>query len=442
MPDREDCYQILGVASDASLEDIKQAFRKKALDYHPDRVVGVSESVRRLAEEEMKKINRAYEVLKDPHKRRQYDSKWAIPKPVVDRLFIHFTDVEPGEIKRASFIIQNHGGSYKKLRIIYDPNSWVRVVHYESLTDSDELPLRVEIEAKGETWEKNYLEYIKVKLDEEETQVKINLQTKPEPIREKVQSKRTPAARPTPPPSPGFPILGKWIVGAVSIFAVIAIFILMNGNWNTNYVPAPPTIGKTGPAVGALFKKPQPKQILSQDNFNNSGSGWSISTNDEREKTYKSGKYSITVKKPNWQFRSWAPRESFPADFEVKVDARQVAGPTGKYGIIWGKDGDNYYVFTISSDGRYRLQKQVNDVWQTNPVSRTRSLEIKRGTGSNQLKVKVIGNSITLIVNDTVLTTVKGSSFGPGKIGLVGASFDDTGVEVQFDNLMIYDSSL
>lgn len=118
--------------------------------------------------------------------------------------------------------------------------------------------------------------------------------------------------------------------------------------------------------IGALFKKPHRKQILSQDNFNNSGSGWSISTNDEREKTYKSGKYSIIVKKPNWQFISWAPGKSFPADFEVKVDARQVAGPTGKYGIIWGKDGDNYYVFTINLGGEYRLRKQVKDVWQKN----------------------------------------------------------------------------
>jgi len=182
-------------------------------------------------------------------------------------------------------------------------------------------------------------------------------------------------------------------------------------------------------------------KILLQDSFRNSGSGWSISTNDERKKIYKRGKYSITVKKPNWQFISWAPRKSFPADFEVKVDARKIVGPTGKYGIIWGKDGDNYYVFTISSDGRFRLRKQVNDVWQTNLVSWTNSPAIKRGTGSNQLKVIVIGNSITLIANDKVLATVKGSSFGPGKIGLVGGSFDDTDVEVQFDNMIIYDFS-
>ena len=201
------------------------------------------------------------------------------------------------------------------------------------------------------------------------------------------------------------------------------------------------TFAKTNVEVQFDNFKIEQLALLFKDNFNNSGSGWSISMNNEREKTYKNGKYSITVKKPNWQFRSWVPRESFPADFEVKVDARQVMGPTGKYGIIWGKDGDNYYVFTISSDGRCRLRKQVKDVWQTNPVSWTNSPAIKRGTGRNQLKVIVIGNSITLIVNDTILTTVKGCSFGPGKIGLVGGTFAKTNVEVQFDNLMIYDFS-
>jgi hypothetical protein len=234
LPDREDYYQILGVDSDASPKEIKQAFRKKALNVHPDLKGRASESKLRQAGEEMKKLNLAYEVLRDPIKKIKYDSVRAIPKPIVDPLFIHFSDVEPGEIKRASFIIRNHGGSYDKLRIIYDPNSWVRVVHYESLTDSDELPLRVEIEVKGETWKKNYSEYIRVELDEEETQVKIDLQTKPEPIRKKVQPKRTPTARTTPPPSPGFPISVKWIFSAVSIITIIVIFILMNGNWNTN----------------------------------------------------------------------------------------------------------------------------------------------------------------------------------------------------------------
>ena len=179
---------------------------------------------------------------------------------------------------------------------------------------------------------------------------------------------------------------------------------------------------------------------LFEDDFSDSQSEWHISSNKEREKAYKDGEYSVIVKKPRWLFRSWAPKASFPADFYVEVDARQIAGPTGRYGIIWGKDGDNYYAFTISSDGRYRLQKQVNDVWQKDLVPWTHSSTIKQGTRTNHLKLIVIGSSITLIVNETVLTTVEGSSFGPGKVGLIAGTFDEPNVEVRFDNFKIYNA--
>ncbi len=63
----KDYYQILGVARDASPENIKQAFRKLARKYHPD----VNKAAD--AEARFKDINEAYEVLKDPEKRSAYD---------------------------------------------------------------------------------------------------------------------------------------------------------------------------------------------------------------------------------------------------------------------------------------------------------------------------------------------------------------------------------
>jgi len=63
-----DYYEILGVSRDASEEDIKKAYRRLALKYHPDRNPGDKE-----AEERFKEITEAYEVLSDPQKRRQYD---------------------------------------------------------------------------------------------------------------------------------------------------------------------------------------------------------------------------------------------------------------------------------------------------------------------------------------------------------------------------------
>ncbi|HEX8906867.1 MAG TPA: DnaJ domain-containing protein, partial [Longimicrobiaceae bacterium] len=63
-----DYYEILAVAKDADADTIKKAYRKLALQYHPDRNGGDKE-----AEEKFKEATEAYEVLRDPDKRSAYD---------------------------------------------------------------------------------------------------------------------------------------------------------------------------------------------------------------------------------------------------------------------------------------------------------------------------------------------------------------------------------
>jgi curved DNA-binding protein len=63
-----DYYAVLGVAKDASAEEIKKAYRRMAMKYHPDHAKGDPK-----AEEQFKKISEAYAVLSDKEKRRQYD---------------------------------------------------------------------------------------------------------------------------------------------------------------------------------------------------------------------------------------------------------------------------------------------------------------------------------------------------------------------------------
>jgi len=65
----KDYYQILGVPRNVSNEDIKKAYRKLAMQYHPDRNQGKEKWVN----EKFKEINEAYGVLGDPQKRQQYD---------------------------------------------------------------------------------------------------------------------------------------------------------------------------------------------------------------------------------------------------------------------------------------------------------------------------------------------------------------------------------
>ena len=63
-----DYYGRLGVARDASTEEIKKAYRKLALKYHPDRNDGSKD-----AEAKFKEVTEAYEVLRDSEKRSVYD---------------------------------------------------------------------------------------------------------------------------------------------------------------------------------------------------------------------------------------------------------------------------------------------------------------------------------------------------------------------------------
>lgn len=65
---QNDYYRVLGIDSKADLESLKEAYRKLAFKYHPDRNQGDSDAV-----EKMKTINEAYAVLSDPIKRSQYD---------------------------------------------------------------------------------------------------------------------------------------------------------------------------------------------------------------------------------------------------------------------------------------------------------------------------------------------------------------------------------
>lgn len=65
---KRDYYEILGVAKDATKEDIKRAYRKLAIQYHPDKNPGNKE-----AEEKFKEATEAYEVLGDDQKRQTYD---------------------------------------------------------------------------------------------------------------------------------------------------------------------------------------------------------------------------------------------------------------------------------------------------------------------------------------------------------------------------------
>lgn len=190
---------------------------------------------------------------------------------------------------------------------------------------------------------------------------------------------------------------------------------------------------------------PPPPRLV--DDFSNSSSGWTIRSDAEAEMGYAAGEYGLLVKQPNRIVWSLAPlRQQLGEEaqlfnnFELTVEARQASGPVGQYGVLFRfQDGDNFYAFSITSAGLYRLDKRVGGEW-VNLRPWTPSPAIRTGLEVNRLRVRAIGPQIEIAVNDQPLVTVvdeEAALAEAWEIALFAGAFDEPGVEVRFDNFEV-----
>ena len=115
MSEKRDYYEVLEVPKTATADEIKKAYRKQAIKYHPDKNPGD-----KVAEEKFKEAAEAYEVLSDPQKRQRYDqfghagmggaSGFSGGGMSMDDIFSHFGDIFGGG-SFGSFFGGGFGGS-------------------------------------------------------------------------------------------------------------------------------------------------------------------------------------------------------------------------------------------------------------------------------------------------------------------------------------------
>ncbi|XP_033185553.1 tetratricopeptide repeat protein 2 isoform X2 [Bombus vancouverensis nearcticus] len=95
---RKDYYKILGIDKNASTDDIKKAYRKRAMVHHPDRHPNATEGEKKEQEKKFKEVGEAYGILSDPKKRSRYDSGHDI-----DDAEGGFQDIDPNVVFQTFF---------------------------------------------------------------------------------------------------------------------------------------------------------------------------------------------------------------------------------------------------------------------------------------------------------------------------------------------------
>jgi hypothetical protein len=102
------------------------------------------------------------------------------------------------------------------------------------------------------------------------------------------------------------------------------------------------------------------------------------------------------------------------------------------------QDVDNYYFFIISSDGYMGIGKVVNGV--TSLLGQEMMIynpAILMGVAPNHLQAQCLGDTLTFFVNGLPAGIAVDPEFKSGDIGLVAGAFDEVGVDILFDNLIV-----
>jgi hypothetical protein len=176
--------------------------------------------------------------------------------------------------------------------------------------------------------------------------------------------------------------------------------------------------------------------VLFSDDFSSPDSGWDRASDKDSSTDYVDGRYVIGVNTD--RLFVWAnPGLSF-ADVVIDVDAFQLAGPDNNdFGVFCRyQDAENFYRILISGDGYYAIIRQTGGE-STPLIDWTRSSAIELGAVRNHLSVVCDGDYLGLWVNDEFVAEAFDDTLGEGDIGLTAGTFDEPGVQVAFDDLVV-----
>ncbi|MHA1813381.1 MAG: hypothetical protein ACTSYX_08100 [Candidatus Thorarchaeota archaeon] len=177
------------------------------------------------------------------------------------------------------------------------------------------------------------------------------------------------------------------------------------------------------------------------DAFSDVSSGWAEVNGESENLEYVDGEYSIIERRADTVTWSMAPLTDLPETFSVSAIARQSDGSgVGSYGILWGIDDVEIYVFRIFTDGSFNVGHKQDLTWR-NLIEGTPHPAIREGGEINHLQVLLAEQTAYFLVNGALVWEcgfVEPVSWN--RVGLFAATLpgEDPAVEARFDEFVVH----
>jgi hypothetical protein len=182
----------------------------------------------------------------------------------------------------------------------------------------------------------------------------------------------------------------------------------------------------------------EPGQVLFQDDFSDSASGWDRYRDETYASNYVQAGYLIEIFQPDTD--AWANPRLDLGDVRLEVDASKTDGPDDNLlGLLCRyQDPQNFYFFLISSDGyagigvykEGRRRLLTGDTLMPTP-------HIVQGAATNHLRADCIGFRLSLYVNGVPVAEAQAAEWPTGDVGLIAGTYSVPGTTVLFDNFSV-----
>jgi hypothetical protein len=188
--------------------------------------------------------------------------------------------------------------------------------------------------------------------------------------------------------------------------------------------------GYLDPAPGVLF----------YDDFSHTISGWDVQQGVQGSSGYDFGQYVLKVADPSLDL--WGTAWLDFADVQIEVDAVRTAGPeSASMGVICRyQDADNFYFAVITSHGYAGIGAYEEGGFRLLSGDGLQSTaSVKGGSQVNHLRFDCVGSTLTLYVNGYQALMVEDARLTSGDVGLIAGSLEQAGVEVAFDDFVVFE---
>jgi hypothetical protein len=178
--------------------------------------------------------------------------------------------------------------------------------------------------------------------------------------------------------------------------------------------------------------------LILYDTFCDASTGWYSDDAQASGSGYRDIEYALWTDEPNHVQWAWAPLSDPLGEATADTQAYVYRGDeTVRYGIVWGLDNRNFYLFEVTSRGEYVVDLQRDGVWQERPVPWGTSAAIRGAGFYDKLRLELTGRRATVSVNGVELADFPLSMPGPYWLGVAASSDVAAPVEVRFVDFVI-----